>query len=112
MRLHLLEGQFDYVDSGSLERTHLRFFTLRTALDVFQHAGFHAAQVVLMQPPMRETEFKLHSHRKNAVPVALIGRDRTAYTYQFLFHLEQRPTPMTTVAVGRQDHVLRLLVKP
>lgn len=112
MRLHLLEGQFEYVDSGILERTHLRFFTLPTALQVFQQAGFHAAQVVLMQRPIRETEFRRHSRRRNVLSVARIRRDRTAHAYQFLFLLEQRPSRMTTVAVGRKDNLLRLLVKP
>lgn len=28
VRLNLLQGRFDYVDSGILESTHLRFFTL------------------------------------------------------------------------------------
>lgn len=35
-----LHGRFEYVDSGILDRTHLRFFTLDTALALHRQAGF------------------------------------------------------------------------
>jgi SAM-dependent methyltransferase len=39
-RLRLLFGRFDYQDSGLLDRTHLRFFTLRTARALLTEAGY------------------------------------------------------------------------
>ncbi len=36
----LLDGSFDYADFGILDRTHLRFFTLKTASKMFANAGF------------------------------------------------------------------------
>jgi 2-polyprenyl-3-methyl-5-hydroxy-6-metoxy-1,4-benzoquinol methylase len=39
-RLRLLFGRFDYRDSGVMDRTHLRFFTFRTARDLIIEAGF------------------------------------------------------------------------
>jgi SAM-dependent methyltransferase len=39
MRLSLLTGRFDYRDRGILDRTHLRFFTRRTFLDLLARAG-------------------------------------------------------------------------
>lgn len=41
MRLSLLCGRFDYRESGILDRTHLRFFTLRTVRRFLEEAGFH-----------------------------------------------------------------------
>lgn len=35
-----LRGRFDYVDSGLLDRTHLRFFTRSSAHDLFASSGF------------------------------------------------------------------------
>jgi len=35
----LLQGRWDYQDSGILDRTHLRFFTRRTALELLQSSG-------------------------------------------------------------------------
>jgi len=39
-RLRLLFGRFDYSDSGVMDRTHLRFFTFRTARELISEAGF------------------------------------------------------------------------
>jgi SAM-dependent methyltransferase len=36
----LMRGRFDYADGGPLDRTHLRFFTYRTARELIQGAGF------------------------------------------------------------------------
>jgi SAM-dependent methyltransferase len=38
-RLALLFGHFDYADSGIMDRTHLRFFTFRTAQALLSEAG-------------------------------------------------------------------------
>lgn len=38
-RLALLFGRFDYADSGVMDRTHLRFFTFRTARTLLAEAG-------------------------------------------------------------------------
>lgn len=40
VRLQLLLGRFDYQDRGILDRTHLRFFTRRTARRLFESHGF------------------------------------------------------------------------
>lgn len=36
----LLEGNWKYEDAGILDRTHLRFFTKRSILDLFSHSGY------------------------------------------------------------------------
>ena len=41
IRLSLLLGRFDYTERGILDKTHLRFFTLRTARALVREAGFH-----------------------------------------------------------------------
>lgn len=35
-----LKGRWDYADAGLLDRTHLRFFTLETAVELFERAGW------------------------------------------------------------------------
>lgn len=39
-RLALARGAFDYADTGIFDRTHLRFFTRRTARELVEGAGF------------------------------------------------------------------------
>ncbi len=45
MRLRLLAGRFDYTERGILDRTHLRFFTRRTAVNLLQSAGFEVTRI-------------------------------------------------------------------
>ncbi len=40
VRLGLLRGRFDYTESGILDKTHLRFFTLRSARELMERAGY------------------------------------------------------------------------
>lgn len=40
IRLRLLRGKFEYEDWGIMDRTHLRFFTLKTAQEMLRQAGF------------------------------------------------------------------------
>jgi SAM-dependent methyltransferase len=46
-------GRFDYRDSGVLDRTHLRFFTRRSIIAMFEEAGFPAPMVRRLRHPMR-----------------------------------------------------------
>lgn len=39
-----LRGRFDYVDSGLLDRTHLRFFTRSSAQDLFTSTGYEVEE--------------------------------------------------------------------
>ena len=44
-RLALFFGHFDYTDSGVMDRTHLRFFTFRTAQALLREAGLTVCSV-------------------------------------------------------------------
>jgi 2-polyprenyl-3-methyl-5-hydroxy-6-metoxy-1,4-benzoquinol methylase len=41
----LLFGKWDYRDSGILDRTHLRFFTRRTAVELLESSGFRVEMI-------------------------------------------------------------------
>jgi GT2 family glycosyltransferase/2-polyprenyl-3-methyl-5-hydroxy-6-metoxy-1,4-benzoquinol methylase len=45
VRMGLLHGKFDYRDTGILDRTHLRFFTLQSIRAMFSEAGYEIQQV-------------------------------------------------------------------
>ena len=46
----LLKGDWQYQDSGILDRTHLRFFTRRTVLELFAGAGYEIQQIACTGP--------------------------------------------------------------
>ena len=46
VRLSLLAGRFDYADRGIMDRTHLRFYTVRTVAEMLDEAGFRVESLV------------------------------------------------------------------
>ena len=40
----LLKGRFDYAEAGLLDKTHLRFFTLETAVEMLRQAGWNVVE--------------------------------------------------------------------
>jgi 2-polyprenyl-3-methyl-5-hydroxy-6-metoxy-1,4-benzoquinol methylase len=49
----LLQGRWQYADAGQLDRTHLRFFTRETALQLMQPTGLRLQQWQRRMPPPR-----------------------------------------------------------
>jgi 2-polyprenyl-3-methyl-5-hydroxy-6-metoxy-1,4-benzoquinol methylase len=45
----LLRGKFEYADAGILDRSHLRFFTKASAIDLLEGTGFKVEQVTLLE---------------------------------------------------------------
>ena len=87
----LLSHRWDYTDFGILDRTHLRFFTRETAIEMFQDAGFSVRQVTrvvegLGKKPLgnfvrRVINWENGIRRKYPGP---LGIALDAYTWQFL----------------------------
>lgn len=42
----IVNGRWEYVDLGIMDRTHLRFFTLKTIEDMFRETGFEIKKVI------------------------------------------------------------------
>jgi 2-polyprenyl-3-methyl-5-hydroxy-6-metoxy-1,4-benzoquinol methylase len=82
MRLDLLRGQFEYKDYGLLDRTHLRFFTRKTAEDLFHDAGFEL--VAAITPPPKVRRFgKLKELAKGTWP--------SLFALQIVYRIRRRP---------------------
>ena len=54
----LLAGRFDYAEEGLLDRTHLRFFTLRSILDLVRRAGLTPVRVRASAPAAMNRELE------------------------------------------------------
>jgi hypothetical protein len=52
VRLHLLIGRFDYAERGILDRTHLRFFTRRTLVQMVESSGLRVTEIVPSAIPL------------------------------------------------------------
>lgn len=62
LRLRFLRGRFEYTDQGIMDKTHLRFFTLRTAHELIQQAGYSVEQMHYVVGPnigRRLAQFKI-----------------------------------------------------
>ena len=53
VRLSLLFGRFDYRELGILDRTHLRFFTLKTLRSLLEDCGLNIRQIVATPIPVQ-----------------------------------------------------------
>ncbi len=52
IRLSLLCGHFEYADRGILDRTHVRFFTRRTLLQLLDQAGLRVGHLAVTPAPL------------------------------------------------------------
>jgi 2-polyprenyl-3-methyl-5-hydroxy-6-metoxy-1,4-benzoquinol methylase len=101
VRLALMNGQFDYVDSGILERTHLRFYTNKSLRILFEAVGLHPhTQFNCLRDP-RHTEIRVESFPLSSLILRLLEADELAAIYQFLFVLGvDKPERFTQANLG------------
>jgi len=87
VRLALLEGRFDYVNSGILERTHLRFYTQKTLKQLFEVVGLYPVNEFHCLRDQLAMEINFDGVSIPIGTLARIGQDEMAFVYQFLFLL-------------------------
>ena len=90
MRKNLLFGSFDYDELGILDRTHLRFFTLKAALELIHNCGFKILSTDITIPSIS----RINSTNKKYSPLfktyyALSNSWRTGLAYQFIFKISK-----------------------
>lgn len=86
VRIALLNGKFTYTDSGLLEKTHLRFFTRRTADQMFERLQLITEKTWSLERSFYRTEFSradLSTSFLNILRLCLIS-DARAYQYLYL----------------------------
>ena len=118
-----LKGRWDYADAGLLDRTHLRFFTLETAVEMLQQAGWSMvdAKPRVLWPAETETAVSAL-----AVVAQTMGLDpqklrRDLSAFQWIIRAVNAPVepPLSVAAIGlkriagvteaRVDHPLTAL---
>jgi 2-polyprenyl-3-methyl-5-hydroxy-6-metoxy-1,4-benzoquinol methylase len=81
-RLGILIGQFDYQSSGTLDHTHLRFFTLKTARELIESAGY---RVIRFHPAFGG---RMSGHARPTWQI-LASLMPGLFAYQFLFEAKR-----------------------
>lgn len=85
LRLSLLQGRWRYSDSGLLDETHIRFFTLTSVLETVARAGLVITEMKRVRIPAFQSELGVDPHQ---IPPAVLDfalADPEALTYQFVF---------------------------
>lgn len=97
VRLALLNGSFDYVDSGLLERTHLRFFTLASAKKLFNHLQLSTERILSLERSFYRVEFTRKQLKASLIQILRLAYTSEARAYQYLFVLARRSSRKVTI---------------
>ncbi len=88
VRLNLLFGKFEYTDRGILDRTHLRFFTRKTFMQLIQSAGLTVNRIHITPIPINLIFPRFYKHRMGRLALKLLDQISrwlpTVLGYQFL----------------------------
>ena len=100
VRLAILNGGFRYVDSGLLERTHIRFFTLATIEEMVKALGWSVEALHHLKRYVA-SDVERPTYGPGAWGLARMLRDRSALTYQYLLVLTRRSCDRVETERGR-----------
>jgi 2-polyprenyl-3-methyl-5-hydroxy-6-metoxy-1,4-benzoquinol methylase len=70
VRVELMEGNFDYEDLGILDNTHLRFFTPKTVIELFNKAGLEVVFRDATTSDVSDGQIKSHLAKLGLKPEA------------------------------------------
>ncbi len=93
-RLALLAGYFDYADAGTMDRTHLRFFTFRTAQILVREAGLttlaitHAPGIVRAFLPLIKRLLYKQKAEASPEPTAILRSPAYRYYEKWILPAE------------------------
>jgi hypothetical protein len=94
VRLALLGGGFPYSDRGLLDRTHLRFYTRRSARDLLHQGGYEIERVIATAMPFElKWSWLTAWPLRPAVRLVALTAARlwpTLFGYQFVFEARAR----------------------
>jgi len=108
IKLALLKGHFNYSDSGILERTHLRFFTLETLQALVSNSGLNIEKVVFLQRSFLKSETRIEDLKISPFLFYAVKKDPMSFTYQFLLILSKESSSIERIFVRDIDRFLYL----
>lgn len=100
VRAMLMEGRWDYCELGLLDRTHLRFFSKKTTVELFHQAGYTVERLKSIKLPVQTVNdiCQLNLRRSSIENIASLAGDPYGNDFQYLVAAR----PGTTAAVEAQ----------
>jgi 2-polyprenyl-3-methyl-5-hydroxy-6-metoxy-1,4-benzoquinol methylase len=84
MRMSLMQGRFRYADTGLLDRTHTKFFTLESARELLTQAGLLVVDTKRVVVPLFTSEIGVNREDVSQETVDVLLKDPEVETYQFV----------------------------
>lgn len=84
VKIALLNGTFQYRESGLLDETHIHFFTKESILELVKNAGLIPTQIERVTVPVFATELGIQPGDVGEEVLQAVLRDRESETYQFV----------------------------
>lgn len=93
LRWSLLKGYWSYTDYGLLDRTHLRFYTLETARELIENAGYSVIQTQWSDEGIGilESLIRWLPRGKARTRLWLISKFPAFFGYEFIFKARVKP---------------------
>lgn len=88
VRLALFKGEFDYIDSGLLERTHIRFFTLKTFKTMLKICKLRLNKLLYINCDIFSKGFDINSSEFTYQILKKLCSDEMAHVYQFVAEVD------------------------
>jgi len=82
--MDLIQGRFDYRSTGLLDDTHMRFFTRKSLVALFERVGVCAVEFIGTTTPPEDTEFHQHYSDFEEPVQRLLKKRQDAHVYQYV----------------------------
>jgi len=86
IRAMLLEGRWDYSELGILDKTHLRFFTLKTIVDLFSQESYQITAIAPVQLSIEQVDMicQLNIHSETIKKIETCCHDNRGQDFQYV----------------------------
>lgn len=85
VRLSILNGYFDYVPSGIIEYTHLRFYSLKSVKAIIKSHNLNLETIIFLNRSFYRCEFSMEMLKCSLFLLLKILFDKNSRAYQFIF---------------------------
>lgn len=90
--LSLIDENFEYQNEGLLDRTHIRFFTKKTFLEIVNRIQFHTNEIITIQYDILCTKITISSSFINKIMYLFFLFTKQKNEFQYIFILSKNPT--------------------